>query len=84
VRSALLRGSQLRASRKQPFLLFNAHASVDAFQDNAGGDLGELFGLDFVEASAAGWRRAKLCNVRKRSAELGELVECAMARSCPG
>jgi hypothetical protein len=26
--------------------------SVDAFKYNAGGDLGKLFGLDFVEASA--------------------------------
>jgi len=52
VRSALLRGSQLRASRKQPFLLFNADVSVDAFQHDAGGDSGKFFGLDFVEASA--------------------------------
>jgi hypothetical protein len=33
-------------------LLFNADVSIDAFQYNAGGDLGESFGLDFVEASA--------------------------------
>jgi hypothetical protein len=52
VRSALLRGSQLRASRKQPFLLFNTQVGVDAFQEKAGGDLGKLFGFDFVEASA--------------------------------
>ncbi len=39
-------------SRKQPFLLFDAQVSIDAFQHNAGGDLGEFFGLDFVEASA--------------------------------
>jgi hypothetical protein len=39
-------------SRKQPFLLFYAHASLDSFQHKAGGDLGEFFGLDFVEASA--------------------------------
>jgi hypothetical protein len=39
-------------SRKQLFLLFNAYLSIDGFQDQAGGDLGKLFGLDFVEASA--------------------------------
>jgi hypothetical protein len=33
-------------------LLFDAQMSIDAFQHNAGGDLGEFFGLDFVEASA--------------------------------
>jgi hypothetical protein len=39
-------------SRKQPFLLFDTKVGVDAFQHHAGGDLGEFFGLDFVEASA--------------------------------
>jgi len=52
VRSALLRGSQLRASRKQPFLPFDVQVSIDTFKHNAGEDLGELFGLKFVEASA--------------------------------
>ena len=39
-------------SRKQHSLLFDTHATFDALEDNAGGDLGKLFGLDFVEASA--------------------------------
>jgi hypothetical protein len=39
-------------SRKQPFLLFDAKMGVDALQHTAGGDLGEFFGFDFVEASA--------------------------------
>jgi hypothetical protein len=33
-------------------LLFNAQVSLDPFQHLAGGDLGEFFGFDFVEASA--------------------------------
>jgi hypothetical protein len=39
-------------------------------------------------AVRAGWRRAQLYDLRRHSAESGELVEaedeCAMARSCPG
>lgn len=57
MRSALVRGSQhfpLPASRKQPFLLFNAYLSIDGYQHNAGGNLGEFFGLHFVGASAGG------------------------------
>jgi len=42
-----------RASRKQPFLVFDAQARVDTFKHHASGDLGEFFRLDFVEASAA-------------------------------
>jgi hypothetical protein len=41
-----------RYSRKQPFLLLNAHTTVDAFQHQAGGNLGEFFGFDFVEPAA--------------------------------
>ena len=53
MRSTLLCGSQiLPPSRKQPLLLFDVHVSIHAFKHEAGGDLGEFFGLDFVEASA--------------------------------
>ena len=39
-------------SREQPLLLFDTHMSIDAFQDNEGGDLGKFLGFDFVEACA--------------------------------
>jgi hypothetical protein len=40
VRGALLCGSQLRASRKKSFLLFDAQVSIDAFKHEAGGGWG--------------------------------------------
>ena len=52
MRSALLRGSQLRASRKQPFLPFDVQVSINTLKHESSGDLGEFFGLDFVEATA--------------------------------
>jgi len=42
----------LPPSRKQSFLLFDVQVSAETFKHHAGGDLGEVFGLDFVEASA--------------------------------
>jgi hypothetical protein len=33
-------------------LAFNVHVRINTFKHKAGGDLGEFFGLDFVEASA--------------------------------
>jgi hypothetical protein len=39
-------------SHEQHPLLFDTRASFDAFQYNAGGDLGEFFGFDFIAASA--------------------------------
>ena len=46
------RSSRNRHSRKQPFLPFDVQVSIDTLKHESGGDLGEFFGLDFVEASA--------------------------------
>jgi hypothetical protein len=39
-------------SRKQPILPFDVRVSINTFQHNAGRDLAELFGFDFVEQVA--------------------------------